>query len=43
VCSGKLAETMREEFKAPNLQLLADIANKLRIDCVYATNASKSG
>jgi hypothetical protein len=41
--SGKRAVTMREEYKAPNYQLLYDIANTLRIDCVNATNASNSG
>ncbi|XP_021922518.1 transketolase-like protein 2 isoform X2 [Zootermopsis nevadensis] len=34
---------MREEYKAPNLQLLADIANTLRIDSVKSTDTSKSG
>lgn len=34
---------MKEEYEAPNVQLLYDIANKLRIDSVKATDASKSG
>jgi len=34
---------MKEEYTAPNVQLLYDIANKLRIDGVKATDASKSG
>lgn len=29
--------------KVVDVQALKDIANKLRIDCVIATNASKSG
>jgi hypothetical protein len=34
---------MKLAYVAPNVQLLCDIANKLRIDSVKATDASKSG
>lgn len=34
---------MKGDNKSVDLQALKDIANKLRIDSIVATNASKSG